>query len=228
MRYTILSAFERLPYFTIEGFRQITGDDIVDNAHARTALYRWVKAGHLIALKRGVYMHRRFYDQHRQDTAFSPVVSAILLPQSYLSLEYVLQQHDILTEITYPVTAITIKNTRTIVNSLGTFVYRHIQPVLYQGFQIMEAYGVPYAQASLAKALFDFLYLRPLPLDLEPQRYNLADELRLNLNEFTRDERDEFADYVASGDSDKTEHLNMRHMKMRRIMNNLEYHVWRP
>jgi len=222
MRYTILSVFERLPYFTIEGFRQIAGGDVVDDAHARTALYRWVKAGHLIALKKGVYMHRRFYELHRQDAAFALAVSAILLPQSYLSLEYVLQQHGILTEITYPVTAITIKNTRTILNSLGTFVYRHIQPDLYFGFQIMEAYGVPYAQASTAKALFDYLYLRPLPADLEPQLYNLAEELRLNLDEFTRDQREEFAGYVF-----KSETIRKGSAKMRRILNNLEVHVWR-
>jgi len=222
MRYTILSVFERLPYFTIEGFRQIAGGDVVDDAHARTALYRWVKAGHLLALKKGVYMHRRFYELHRQDAAFAPAVSAILLPQSYLSLEYVLQQHGILTEITYPVTAITIKNTRTILNSLGTFVYRHIQPDLYFGFQIMEAYDVPYAQASTAKALFDYLYLRPLPADLEPQLYNLAEELRLNLDEFTRDQREEFAGYVF-----KSETIRKGSAKMRRILNNLEVHVWR-
>jgi predicted transcriptional regulator of viral defense system len=118
MRHTSLSTFERLPYFRIEGFRQIAGDDTVNEAHARTALYRWVKAGHLIALKNGVYMHRRFYELHRQDAAFAPAVSSILLPQSYLALEHVLQQHGLLTEITYPVTAITIKNTRTIINSL--------------------------------------------------------------------------------------------------------------
>jgi predicted transcriptional regulator of viral defense system len=222
MRNTILSAFERLPYFTIEGFRQIAGNDAVDNAHARTALYRWVKAGHLIALKKGVYMHRRFYELHRQDAAFAPAVSTILLPQSYLSLEYVLQQHGVLTEITYPVTAITIKNTRTIVNSLGTFVYRHIQPDLYFGFQIMEVYGVPYAQASVAKALFDYLYLRPLPANLEPQRYNLAEDLRLNLEELTREEREEFAGYVL-----KSETIRKGGAKMRHIQNNLEVHVWR-
>ena len=223
MRYTILSAFERLPYFTIEGFRQIAGDEAVDDAHARTALYRWVKAGHLIALKKGVYMHRRFYEQHRQDAAFAPAVSTILLPQSYLSLEYVLQQHDILTEITYPVRAITIKNTRTFLNSLGTFDYRHIQPDLYFGFQIMEAYGVPYAQASAAKALFDYLYLRPLPADLEPQHYNLTEDLRLNLGEFTRDERAEFAGYVL-----KSKTIRRGSAKMRQILNNLEVHVWQP
>ena len=222
MRYTILSAFERLPYFTIEGFRQIAGDNVVDDAHARTALYRWVKAGHLIAIKKGVYMHHRFYEQHRQDAAFSPAVSAILLPQSYLSLEYVLQQHGILTEITYPVTAITIKNTRIITNALGTFVYRHIQPDLYLGFRIAETYGVSFAQASAAKALFDYLYLRPLLADLEPQRYNLAEELRLNLDEFTWEEREEFAGYVF-----KSETIRKGGAKMRRILNNLEVHVWR-
>ena len=223
MKHTILSSFERLPYFTIEGFRQIAGDDLVDDTHARTALYRWVKAGHLITLKKGVYMHCHFYEQHRQDAAFSLIVSAILLPQSYISLEYVLQQHGILTEITYPVTAITVKNTRTIVNSLGTFVYRHIQNDQYLGFQIMEAYGVPYAQASVAKALFDYLYLRSLPADLAPQHYNLAEELRLNLDEFTLAEREGFAGYVQS-----SRVVKKGTMKMHRILKNLEYHVWRP
>ena len=223
MKHTILSAFERLPYFTIEGFRQIAADQLADDAHARTALYRWVKAGRLITLKKGVYMHRQFFEQHRQDSVFSSMASAILLPQSYLSLEYVLQQQGILTEITYPVTAITIKNTRTITNALGTFVYRHIQAGLYQGFQFMEAYGVPYAQASVAKALFDYLYLRPLPADLEPQRYNLAEELRLNLDEFTSDERQEFIGYVANSDQ-----LRMGRVKMRLILNNLENTIWQP
>ena len=53
MKHTILSAFENLPYFTTAGFCQIAGDDIAVDALAWTALYHWVKAGHLIALKRG-------------------------------------------------------------------------------------------------------------------------------------------------------------------------------
>jgi len=221
MRRTILSPFENLPYFTIEGFRQIAGNEVADDAHARVALYRWVKAGHLIALKKGIYMHRRFYERHRQDPAFSPMVSAILLPQSYLSLEYVLQLHNILTEVTYPVTAITMKNTRTITNLLGVFSYRHIQASLYQGFTVVEAFGVPYAIASKAKALFDYLYLRPLPGALSHD--NLAEELRLNLEDFTFEEQEEFAGYIQHI-SDK----KMRGVKMSRVMQNLEHFVWQP
>jgi hypothetical protein len=218
MNHTILSPFENLPYFTMTGFRQLAGDEVAGDQHARVALHRWVKAGRLLALKKGVYMHRSFYERHRQEAAFSALVSAILLPQSYLSLEYVLQQHGILTEITYPVTAITLKNTRTITNMAGMFVFRHIKPGLYLGFRIFEASGVPYAQASPAKALFDYLYLRPLPKNISPRQYNLADELRLNLDELAPEERAEFSGYVAASQMAKTQ----------RILENLEFHTWRP
>jgi predicted transcriptional regulator of viral defense system len=223
MKYTILSAFEELPYFTTQGFRQLAGDQVSDDAHARTTLYRWVKAGRLVALKKGVYMHAHFYERCRQEADFSAMVSAILQPQSYLSLEYVLQEHEILTEITYPVTAITPKNTRTITNKLGTFVYRHIQPDLYRGFHMLELHGIPVAIASPAKALFDYLYLRPSAFRSSGNDLNLAEELRLNLDEFTPASRSEFAEHVFASNPAK-----MGGLKMRQILTNLENTVWRP
>ena len=218
MKSSILSPFENLPYFTLGGFLQISGEAVAGASHARIALHRWAKAGHIIPLKKGLYMHRRFYEQHRQEAAFSSVVSAILLPQSYLSLEYVLQQHSILTEITYPVTAVTLKNTRLITNSLGIFSFRHLRRDLYYGFQFSDAYGIPYAQASLPKALFDYLYLRPLPVGLTSRRLDLAEELRLNLEEFTPAERAEFAGFIAASGG----------QKMHWILKNLEGNIWRP
>lgn len=105
---------------------------------------------------------------------------------------------------------------------LGSFSYRHIQPDLYWGFQLKQAYGVTYAEASVAKALFDYLYLRPLPADVSPQHYDLAEELRLNLDEFTAAERHTFADIVSKSDS-----IRKGGAKMRRILSNLEAHIWR-
>jgi hypothetical protein len=217
MKSTILSSFNNLPYFTIEGFRQLAGENVTSSEHARIALNRWVKAGHLVTLKKGVYMHTNFYELHRHENEFSALVSAVLEPLSYLSMEYVLQQRGTLTEVTYPITAVTPKNTRRIINSLGTFVYRHIQENLYHGYQISEAFGVPYCQASLAKALFDYLYLRPQAAQIASPEYDLSEDLRLNLDEFTPAERNEFAGYVS--DSGKA--------KMKRIQANLENHVWR-
>ncbi|OGO14943.1 MAG: hypothetical protein A2Z14_17040, partial [Chloroflexi bacterium RBG_16_48_8] len=185
MNISMLTSFASIPYFTIEGFRQVAGIEESNDPHTRIALYRWTKAGHVIRLKKGVYMTRQFYEIHRGDLSFSSAMSAILQPQSYISLETILQRHGILTEATYPVTAITAKHTRLIENKLGTFIYRHVRSSLYRGFIIADYYGVPFAEASLPKALFDYLYLRPLAVVSRVARFNLAEELRLNLDEFS-------------------------------------------
>lgn len=208
-----LSALDSFPYFTIEAVKQLLGDETAATGAIQTALYRWMKAGLIVQLKKGVYMTRRFFEQHRADADFAPMVSAILIPQSYLSLEYILQRNGILTEMTYPVTAVTLKQTRVFENKLGTFVYRNIKADLYQGFTISEYQGIPIAQATPAKALFDFLYLRP-----RQGTYDLAEELRLNLDNFTGKNQAEFAAFVETSKS----------RKMNQILNNLRKTVWRP
>ncbi len=216
MKTNQLCAFENIPYFTIEGFRQVSG---IETPHTvRMLLHRWSQAGHILALKRGVYMTRRFYEQHRQDNDFAAAVSAILVPQSYLSLEFVLQEYNLLTEITYPVTCVTMGNTRTITNPIGVFWYRNLRADLYHGFGISEAMGIRYGRASLAKALFDYLYLRPIPARYRAAPFNLADELRLNLDEVDDDTRAEFATQVAASGS----------QKMKAILDNFRSTVWQP
>ena len=215
MKKDSLRPFENIPYFTIEGFKQAAGIESPHNA--RVQLHRWAQSGLILSLKKGVYMTRRFLDQHRRDTEFSAAVSAIILPQSYVSLEYVLQQHNLLTEVTYPVTGITTKNTRTITNPIGTFWYRNIRADLYSGFTIRDYFGLRYATASLAKALFDSLYLRPIPLSYRPIKFNLPEELRLNLEEVDDLSQMEFARWVETS----------RSRKMHDILENFRSHAWR-
>jgi len=217
MKPNLFPAIERLPYFTIESVKQLWGDESVSDATVRTAVYRWMKAGKMIQLKKGVYMPAKFHQLHAGDEDFSAAVSSILNPQSYVSLEFVLQRHQILTEITYPVSAVTVKNTRVIENKLGTFWYRHIQPDQYGGYSIAEYHGIRFASATIAKALFDTLYLRRGVSTISTRGYNLAEELRLNLEEFNAAERAEFAGYV----------LQSQSPKMKQILTNLEENVWR-
>lgn len=216
MKTNLLHPFEPLPYFTIEGFRQAAGMD--SSEQARLLLHRWARAGHILPLKKGVYMTRRFYELHRADAPFTPALSAILLPQSYVSLEFILQRHNLLTDVTHPLTAVTPKNTRRILNPLGTFWYRHLRPGLYHGFTIREYYGIRYAEASPAKALFDYLCLRPLGAALREAGLNLAEELRLNLDELPPESREEFGRLVEAAGLPK----------MERICDNLRRTVWRP
>jgi hypothetical protein len=218
MKSIILSSLDSFPYFTIEAVKQLLGDESVAAGTIQTALYRWMKAGQIIQLKKGAYMTRRFFELHRADADFGPMVSAILIPQSYLSLEYILQRNAILTEMTYPVSAITLKQTRAFENKLGTFTYRNIKADLYQGFTFSEYLGIPYAQATVAKALFDFLYLRPWKGGrLRLVGYDLSEDLRLNLEDFSENDGVEFASFVEISKS----------KKMEKILKNLRKTIWR-
>jgi len=216
MKLDLLHPFERMPYFTIEGFKQATGME--NPEQVRMLLYRWAKASHIVPIKKGMYMTRRFFELHSSDASFPAVISAVLLPQSYISLEFVLQRHTILTEVTYPVTAITIRNTHRIVNQLGTFWYRSIRPDLYRGYKISEYFGILYAEASVSKALFDYFYLRSIPAAFRSPSFNLAEELRLNLEELSPLERDEFGQFVEES----------RNRKMQQIYKNFRSTLWRP
>ena len=217
MRSENLTYLDSFPYFTIEAAKQLLGDESAAAGTIQTALYRWMKAGQIIQLKKGVYMTRRFFEQHRADADFAPMVSAILIPQSYLSLESVLQRNGILTEMTYPVTAVTLKQTRVFENILGTFTYRNIKADLYQGFTFTDYLGIPIAQATVAKALFDFLYFRPLKGSRRLAGYDLAEDLRLNLEDFSENDQVEFASFVEMSKS----------KKMEQVLKTLRKTVWR-
>jgi len=217
MKTSILSTFDSLPYFTLEGIKQLFSNDSTASGTIQTALYRWMKSGHVIQLKKGVYMTRRYYELHHADADFSMAVSAILIPQSYVSLEFILLRNAVLTEVTYPISAITLKNTRVIENSLGTFTYHHIKDDFYRGFSISDYYGILFAQASVAKALFDYLYLRPWTGSMRSSTYNLTEELRLNLEDFSSADQNEFAEYVESSQV----------LKMEQVLKNLRRNVWR-
>ena len=157
-------------------------------------------------------MPRPFYDQHKHEPELAAAVSALLVPQSYVSLDYVLQSHHVLTDVTYPVTCITPRNTRTITNLFGTFWYRNLRADLCNGYEPLDFWGIRYARATLAKALFDFLYLRPIAPAFRSNKFSLAEELRLNLDGLAAADWFEFAGYVDVSQSPK----------MRAVLRNLQ------
>lgn len=195
---------EKLPYFTVSLMLQLTGQhpDVV-----RVQLSRWQKTGKIIRLKRGIYMTKTFADAHRKDLEFTAAVSSIIEPHSYLSREYVLQEHQVLTEATYLVTAMTRKNTQSYTNPLGSFAYTHQKNALYTGYQLFTYQGITYAKASKAKALFDFLNARTLPPFVRVKSYNPAEDLRLNLGDWAAEDRQEFAQFCEHSHSPKMQYL---------------------
>ena len=81
---------------------------------------------------------------------------------------------------------------------------------------ISEYYGIPFAMASLAKALFDYLYLRPWTGEIPGRGFSLAEDLRLDLDEFSPEDREEFTKYV----------LESHSPKMKSILANLRKTTW--
>lgn len=214
-RETILEAFETLPYFSLDSYMQVAG--VESRASAANQLSRWEAGGHIIRLKRGLYMTAAFHMRHVSEPGFLPMVSAIIQPQSYTSTTFELQHHGILTEITHPVTAVTPKKKTEIANALGDFLYQHIKPELYTGFGVHEYHGVPTYRAPLAKALFDYLYLRPIAREYRRKSVDLAEEMRLNLGSVPAQDRERFAQFVEQS----------RSPKMADILSNFEATVWR-
>jgi hypothetical protein len=70
----------------------------------------------------------------------------------------------------------------------------------------------------LSKALFDYLYFRPLRRAILTTNYDLAEDLRLNLDEFSGQDREEFAGYILASRSPKMDH----------ILENLKRTIWQP
>lgn len=173
---------ESLPYFNLMAVRQLFD---YSEATARQTLARWNKSGQIIRLKKDLYITRDFYLSHYQDPDFSGFLSSVIQPFSYLSTDYVLQINGILTETTYPVTGVTVKNTQVITNRFGTFSYNHIRPELFGGYEEKTVFGVAVKQAGLGKALFDYFYFKPIPAGIDTKDFSLAEDWRLNLEEFT-------------------------------------------
>lgn len=186
----IIKLVEKLPYFSF--------DDLVTVEENRTylkiLLSRYTKAEKLVRLKRGMYVTKKYLDQLEKSNFFSAYLEFIagtLYQPSYLSLEYVLYGHNILTEIPVNFTSITENKTTSFFNPLGNFFYHKIKKKLFCGFAIVQEGDFLVFKATKAKALFDFLYLRKNII----ANKKAAQELRLNLDNFNKKDLKEIKKY---------------------------------
>jgi len=178
-------------YFNKNTLQQVA--PISDNA-LYSNIKRWLKQNIIIQLKRGTYVTNDYYIRLPEKQAYLEFIANKLKSPSYLSLEYVLQKYSLLTEGVYAFTSITLKKTNTYKNKLGLFTYSNISQNLFTGYKIVNKEGFQIKEASKAKALFDFLYLRLL--SVKNINKSLIDSFRFNLDEFSQKDQKEFKSYV--------------------------------
>lgn len=135
----------------------LAGD--IDPAGVRRQLSRWMEAGRLLQLRRGLYSLASPFQKVRPHPF---LVANRLVPGSYVSLQAALAHFALIPESVPVTTSVTIGRPGRWDTSLGAYEFRHLQEELFRGFQrTLLAGGQEAWVATPEKALLDLVYLEP-------------------------------------------------------------------
>lgn len=143
-------------------------------------LKNWEKKGHVIRLRKGVYLlgHLR--------SIIDPMILASKIYQpSYISLETALSYYGIIPEAVFMATSVTSRETAKFSNDFGEFAFHKVKKDAFGGFETIrdKNHDISFNLAFPEKALVDFFYLNKNILDgsrLQFEGYRFSDEFRYN------------------------------------------------
>lgn len=202
INYKNLISENTAPIFTRQNLEILLG------SNRRTLDYRiksLIKEGILVPVKSGFYVNNVLYKSTSTPRDMALYIGGVLVPKSYVSLEYVLSLYSFLAENVYTITYITTQKTRKFQNDLLSFSYRSIKSELFWGYVKRFFGGLSYQMASPAKALFDLIYLTPLGSDRVIQEFLFNS--RFNWGVFTIQDKREFKETVKKSQSKKMENI---------------------
>lgn len=181
----------KLPYFSLDNLSAVEKD----KNYLKVLFSRYSKAGKIIRLKKGLYVAKEYIEEAKKNGAFSSYLeflANILYRPSYLSIDYILYEYNILTEVPINYTLVTKKKTANFSNEFGNFFYHNIKENLFFGFDEIKVGELAVLKATKAKALFDFIYFRKNSILGKKS----ADELRLNLSGINKADKKELEIYI--------------------------------
>ncbi len=125
----------------------------------RVQLARWVKAGMIYRLRRGLYT---LAPPYRHIVPHPFLVANQMVQPSYVSLQTALAYHGLIPETVYAITNITTRRPGQWETVLGRFTFRHVRQSFFFGYHLEEVMPGQHAfVASPEKALLDLVYLQP-------------------------------------------------------------------
>lgn len=151
---SLLDKVTNLPVF--ESTLLFAGD--VDPRQIRVQLSRWVSAGKIIQLRRGVYT---LAPRYRRVELHPFVAAGVLNRSSYISLQTALAYYDLIPENLTRILSVTAGRPETVSNNLGTYEFRRIGKKYFWGYQPFTLNGEVILMALPEKALLDLIYLTP-------------------------------------------------------------------
>ena len=125
----------------------------------RKQLSRWVKAGRLYQLRRGLYALAPPFQKVRPHPF---VIANHMVRGSYVSSLSALAQHGLIPDVVPVTTSVSSGRPAAWTTPLGTFQFRHIKLEWLHGYGFQEVSPGQHAfVATLEKALLDLIHLQP-------------------------------------------------------------------
>jgi len=162
----------KLKDFLVFSIRDI---EKIDSSFHKQRLSEWQKKGYVRKVRQGFYI---FSDIIMSERTLFIIANRIYGP-SYISLEMALSIYGLIPEAVYGITSITSQRTKRLQTSVGNFIYQHMRPSLFFGYQLGEDNGHYYRIAEIEKAVLDYFYFHAKMNDKESFK-----SLRFNTSEF--------------------------------------------
>jgi len=157
----------------------------VDPNDVRRQLSRWVKAGRLHRLRRGLYALAPPFQKVKPHPF---VIANRMVRGSYVSLQSALAYYGLIPEVVPVTTSVTTVRPGRWETPLGVYEFRHLKTALSFGYRPVEVSPGQHAFVAMPeKALLDLAYLHPggdSPAYLQELRLQNLD--RLDLDELQR------------------------------------------
>ncbi len=160
----------------------------------KNSIAYWEKTDKIIRLKRGFYVFDEFLQKKDNIKYYPRFLATKMIEPSYLSMETVLQDYQMIADVVYNYSVVTTKKTNFIKNKFGEFNYQAIKKELFKGFVEQGYDDMKWFVATKAKALFDFIYFNQKKFqDISENELN---GMRLNLEIMTEKDWYEYGQYT--------------------------------
>lgn len=130
----------------------------VQPEYIRLQLDRWVKAGKIHQLRRGVYVLASPYQKQKPHPF---LVANMLQKPSYISLQSALSFYGMIPDIVNETSSVTTVRNERLNTQLGVFEYRYINKNFFGGYRLNELGEQQAFVATPEKAILDLIYLQP-------------------------------------------------------------------
>ncbi len=148
------------PYFTLNQLALA----FKNKKNALVYVSRWLKNKKIIKIREWFYISsEKFLEislSWNTSSFIEYIATNLIYIPSYLSLEYVLYENNIITENVYNLSLITTKKTAKFENEFWNFNYRSIKKEFFWDFEIIKKDWFLIYKATKEKALFDYFYLK--------------------------------------------------------------------